>query len=99
MYKEAREIILSLYNAGRDVLMCGANDTTMKRLDNAINDKRIERFISGEYINKEVEVEALKYTLQDVLENGVGTARDGSYSAAIQRAYITSRKRDLGELW
>ena len=43
---EAREIILRLYNAGRDVLMCRAEEKAYDNLSNAINDKSIEQFIS-----------------------------------------------------
>lgn len=42
---KAKEIILKLYNAGRDVLMCRAEEKAYTRLDNAINDKRIEQFL------------------------------------------------------
>ena len=43
--KEAKEIILNLYNAGRDVLMCPKEEKAYDNLDNAINDRRIERFL------------------------------------------------------
>ena len=43
--KQAKEIILSLYNAGRDVLMCRSEELAYERLDKAINDKRIEQFL------------------------------------------------------
>lgn len=42
---KAKEIILKLYNAGRDVLMCRNEELAYTRLDNAINDKRIEQFL------------------------------------------------------
>ncbi len=42
---KAKKIILSLYNAGRDVLMCRSEELAYERLDNAINDKRIEQFL------------------------------------------------------
>lgn len=41
---EGREVVLSLYNAIRDYLMI-TNDETFDRLNKAINDKRIEKFI------------------------------------------------------
>lgn len=41
----AREIILLLYNAGRDVLMCRNQEVVYERLSEAINDKRIEQFL------------------------------------------------------
>lgn len=43
---KAKEIILRLYNAGRDVLMCRAEENAYDNLSNAINDKSIEQFIS-----------------------------------------------------
>ena len=43
---KAKEIILRLYNAGRDVLMCRAEEKAYDNLSNAINDKSIEQFIS-----------------------------------------------------
>ena len=43
---KAKEIILKLYNAGRDVLMCRAEEKAYDNLSNAINDKSIEQFIS-----------------------------------------------------
>jgi hypothetical protein len=43
---KAREIILRLYNAGRDVLMCRAEEKAYDNLSNAINDKSIEQFLS-----------------------------------------------------
>lgn len=42
---KAKDIILSLYNAGRDVLMCREQEEAYARLDEAINDKRIEQFL------------------------------------------------------
>ena len=42
---EARQIILKLYNAGRDVLMCRNEEKAYDNLDKAINDKSIEQFI------------------------------------------------------
>lgn len=49
-YKEqltkAKELILRLYNAGRDVLMCRAEEKAYDNLSNAINDKSIEQFLS-----------------------------------------------------
>ena len=41
---EGREVVLSLYNAIRDYLMI-TSDETFDRLNKAINDKRIEKFI------------------------------------------------------
>ena len=41
----ARELILRLYNAGRDVLMCRAEEKAYDNLSNAINDKSIEQFL------------------------------------------------------
>lgn len=43
--REARAIILMLYNAGRDVLMYRNEEKAYTNLDNAINDKSIEQFI------------------------------------------------------
>ena len=45
---KAREIILRLYNAGRDVLMCRAEEKAYDNLSNAINDKSIEQFLNSE---------------------------------------------------
>ena len=42
---KAKEIILRLYNAGRDVLMCRAEEKVYDNLSNAINDKSIEQFL------------------------------------------------------
>ena len=42
---KAREIILKLYNAGRDVLMCRAEEKAYDNLSDAINDKSIEKFL------------------------------------------------------
>lgn len=42
---EAKEIILKLYNAGRDVLMCRAEEKAYDNLDEAINDRSIEQFL------------------------------------------------------
>lgn len=44
---KAREIILKLYNAGRDVLMCRAEEKAYDNLSNAINDKSIEQFLNS----------------------------------------------------
>ena len=41
----AKEIILKLYNAGRDVLMCRAEEKAYDKLSEAINDRSIERFL------------------------------------------------------
>ena len=41
----AKEIILKLYNAGRDVLMCRAEEKAYDNLDEAISDKSIEQFL------------------------------------------------------
>ena len=41
---KAKEIILKLYNAGRDVLMCRAEEKAYDNLANAINDRSIEQF-------------------------------------------------------
>lgn len=43
---KAKEIILRLYNAGRDVLMCRTEEKAYDNLSNAINDKSIEQFLS-----------------------------------------------------
>ena len=43
---KARKIILKLYNAGRDVLMCRAEEKAYDNLSNAINDKSIEQFLN-----------------------------------------------------
>ncbi len=43
---KARELMLRLYNAGRDVLMCRAEEKAYDNLSNAINDKSIEQFLS-----------------------------------------------------
>ena len=42
---KAKDLILNLYNAGRDVLMCRNEELAYTRLDDAINDKRIEQFL------------------------------------------------------
>ena len=42
---KAEEIILKLYNAGRGVLMCRAEEKAYDNLSNAINDKSIELFL------------------------------------------------------
>ena len=42
---KAKEIILKLYNAGRDVLMCRAEEKAYDNLSNAINDKSIGQFL------------------------------------------------------
>lgn len=42
---KAKEIILSLYNAGRDILMCGYSEETQKRLDDRINSREIEKLL------------------------------------------------------
>lgn len=44
---DARELILKLYNAGRDVLMCRAEEKAYDNLSDAISDKRIEQFLEG----------------------------------------------------
>lgn len=44
---KAREIILKLYNAGRDVLMCRAEEKAYDNLSNAINDRSIEKFLQA----------------------------------------------------
>lgn len=36
---------LKLYDAGRDVLMCRAEEKVYDNLEDAINDRRIERFL------------------------------------------------------
>lgn len=41
----AKEIILKLYNAGRDTLMCPTEEA-FNRLSDAINDRSIEQFLS-----------------------------------------------------
>lgn len=50
-YKElktqAKEIILKLYNAGRDVLMCRTEEKAYENLSHAINDKEIEQFLNS----------------------------------------------------
>ncbi len=53
---EGREVVLSLYNAIRDYLMI-TNDETFDRLSEAINDKRIEKFIEDaeKFIKEEIE--------------------------------------------
>ncbi|MCR5436155.1 MAG: hypothetical protein K6E97_03715 [Treponema sp.] len=43
--EKAKKIILSLYNAGRDILMCGYTEETQKRLEDKINAKEIEQFL------------------------------------------------------
>jgi hypothetical protein len=45
---KAKEIILKLYNAGRDVLMCRAEEKAYDNLDEAISDKSIEQFLKEE---------------------------------------------------
>lgn len=45
--EQAKKIILMLYNAGRNVLMCGSNEETLKILEDSINAKEIEQFIKG----------------------------------------------------
>ncbi len=42
---KAKELILRLYNAGRDVLMCRAEEKVYDNLSNAINDKSIVQFL------------------------------------------------------
>lgn len=42
---KAKELILGLYNAGRDVLMCRAEEKAYDNLSNAINDKSIMQFL------------------------------------------------------
>ena len=42
---QAREIILKLYNAERDVLMCRAEEKAFDNLSTAINDRSIEQFL------------------------------------------------------
>lgn len=42
---KAIELILKLYNAGRDVLMCRTEEKAYDNLDNVINDKSIEQFL------------------------------------------------------
>lgn len=46
--REAKEIILKLYNAGRDVLMCRAEEKVYNNLEEAINNKSIEQFLKEE---------------------------------------------------
>ena len=43
---EAKKIILMLYNAGRDVLMCRNEEKAYDNLSKAVNDKSIEQFMS-----------------------------------------------------
>lgn len=42
---KAKEIILKLYNAGRDVLMCRVEEKAYDNLSKAINDRSIEQFL------------------------------------------------------
>ena len=49
---KAKEIILRLYNAGRDVLMCRAEGKAYDNLSNAINDKSIEQFLKDSEVEK-----------------------------------------------
>lgn len=42
---KAKKIILKLYNAGRDVLMCRAEEKAYDNLSMAINDRSIEQFL------------------------------------------------------
>ena len=42
---KAKGIILKLYNAGRDVLMCRAEEKAYDNLEEAINDRSIEQFL------------------------------------------------------
>lgn len=42
---KAKEIILRLYNAGRDVLMCRSEEKAYDNLSEAINDSNIEQFL------------------------------------------------------
>ncbi len=42
---KAREIILKLHNAGRDVLMCRAEEKAYDNLSKAISDKSIKQFL------------------------------------------------------
>ena len=42
---KAKEIILRLYNAGRDVLMCRAEEKAYDNLSEAISDRSIEQFL------------------------------------------------------
>lgn len=42
---QAKKIILKLYNAGRDVLMCRADEAAYDNLSTAINDRSIEQFL------------------------------------------------------
>ena len=43
---KARELVLKLYNAGRDVLMCRTEEKAYDNLSDAINDKGVEQFLS-----------------------------------------------------
>ena len=43
---KARELILKLYNAGRDVLMCRAEEKAYDNFSEVINDRSIEKFLS-----------------------------------------------------
>lgn len=43
----AREVILNLYNAGRDVLMCRAEEKAYENLSVAISDIRIKQLLEG----------------------------------------------------
>lgn len=45
LLSKARDLILKLYDAGRDVLMCRAEEKVYDNLEDAINDRRIERFL------------------------------------------------------
>lgn len=42
---KARELILKLYNAGRDVLMCRAEEKAYDNLSEVINDRSVEQFL------------------------------------------------------
>lgn len=42
---KAKELILKLYNAGRDVLMCRTEEKAYDNLSEAINDRSIEQFL------------------------------------------------------
>jgi hypothetical protein len=42
---KAKDIILKLYNAGRDVLMCRTEEKAYDNLSEAINDRSIEQFL------------------------------------------------------
>jgi hypothetical protein len=46
-YIKAKDIILNLYNAGRDVLMCRTEEKAYDNLSEAINDRSIEQFLEG----------------------------------------------------